>query len=147
MRIVARLIDAVIGGVFGAILAAIIISGDGSNGFAGFGGSGSFGKRYLVTIGGLIFSFLYEAVVTAVAGGTPGKLILGMRVVNAADGSAVQLPQSAIRWAIPGALSIIPILGGLAAFVIFVISLIFLFTDKLRQTVSDKVAKTLVVKK
>lgn len=147
LRIAARLIDGVIGFVIGLILAGILIAGDAGTSFAGFGGGGGVAKRWLVGVLGLGFALVYEGVLTGLKGGTPGKLILGLRVVKAADGSPVDMGSAILRWAVPGAFGIVPILGGLAGFVVWIISLVFLFSDKLRQTVSDKVAKTLVVGK
>ena len=137
LRIVARLIEFVINLVFGIILFAIIV-GSGSS----FSGDYNVG----VTLISLALSWVLEAGLTASKGGSLGKLILGLRVVNAADGTGpVSWGTATIRWAVPGAFSIVPLLGPLVALVVTLVSLVFLFTDKLRQTVSDKVAKTLVV--
>lgn len=141
MRIAARLIEIVLGFIVTAILAAIFISSGGA-GLGGVGGKYNIG----VTLLTLAFGWVIEAGLTATKGGSLGKLILGMRVVNANDGSTpVSWATASIRWAVPGAFSLVPLLGGLVAFVVFIVSLVFLFSDKLRQTVSDKVAKTLVV--
>ncbi len=140
MRIAARLIEMIIGGIIGAIIIAIIV-GSGTS-FNGVGGSYNFGSVLI----SLAIGWALEAGLTATKGGSLGKLILGMRVVNAGDGSTpVSWMTATIRWAVPGAFSLVPILGGLVGLVVFIVSLVFLFTDKLRQTISDKVAKTLVV--
>ena len=83
MRILARFLDAIIVSVVGtAIGAAIILSGDDSAGFGGFGGDISTGKRFTISLFGLAIGFVYEAVLTKVKGGTPMKLAFGMRVVR-----------------------------------------------------------------
>ena len=50
-----------------------------------------------------------------------------------------------MRW-LPSLVIVIPFLGVLAAIVIFILSLVWLFTHPLRQTVYDRVATTFVVK-
>ena len=145
MRILARFLDAIIVSVVGtAIGAAIILSGDDSAGFGGFGGDISTGKRFTISLFGLAIGFVYEAVLTKVKGGTPMKLAFGMRVVGT-SGAPITWSESIIRWGFLALISVIPILGGIAALIIWIISIVFLFTDSLRQTVSDKVAKTMVI--
>jgi uncharacterized RDD family membrane protein YckC len=149
MRIVARFLDGVIlAVVFGTIFAAIILSGDDSAGFGGFGGDASFGKMYLIGLFGVAVGFVWDAVLTKLYGGTPMKLAFGMKVVRADNGGPVEWSHAITRWAIPGAFSLlpIPILPGLVNLVILIVSLVFIFTKPLRQAVWDQVAKTLVVK-
>lgn len=149
MRVLARFLDGLIlAVVFGTVFAAIVLSGDDSAGFAGFGADASFGKVYLIGLLGVAVGFVWDAVLTKQYGGTPMKLAFGMRVVRADNGAPVEWSHAIIRWAIPGALSLlpIPVLPGLVNFVILIVSLVFLFTKPLRQTVWDQVAKTLVVK-
>ncbi len=145
MRILARLLDFIIvGAVATAIGASIILSGDDSAGFGGIGGDISTGKQFAISLVGLVIGFLYEAVLTKVKGGTPMKLAFGMQVVRT-DGAPIGWSESIIRWGFLALISAIPLLGGIAAFIIWIISIVFLFTDRLRQTVSDKVAKTMVI--
>jgi uncharacterized RDD family membrane protein YckC len=145
MRILARFLDAIIVSVIGtAIGAAIILSGDDSAGVAGFGGDIGAGDRFAISLFSLAIGFVYEAVLTKVKGGTPMKLAFGMRVVRT-DGAPVGWSESIIRWGFLALISAIPLLGGIAALIIWIISIVFLFTDRLRQTVSDKVAKTMVL--
>jgi uncharacterized RDD family membrane protein YckC len=146
-RIGARLIDVVINLAIGFVVAAIVVSSDESAGVGGFGGDVSAGTRALLSILSIAIGFVYEAVITALKGGTPGKLLLGLRVVDADRGSPVTFAQAIVRWAIPGVFGLIPVLGALVVFVVFIVSFVFLFTDARRQTVSDKVAKTVVVRK
>jgi uncharacterized RDD family membrane protein YckC len=141
MRIVARLIDIVIGMVVSLILAVIVGA---STGFGNVGGSLD-GSWFFYIILSLGFGFVYEAVLTKLYGGTPGKLILGFRVVDGTSGAAVSWQAAILRWAVPGAFGIVPFIGGLAAFVVQIVSLVFLFTDTMHRTVSDRVATTLVV--
>lgn len=93
----------------------------------------------------------YEAVMVGTQGATLGKMALGLKVVRA-DGSAPDLKDGLMRILPYLALSVLSALVpffGIIAFLVFVVvaivSLVFLFTDAKRQTVWDKVAKTLVV--
>jgi uncharacterized RDD family membrane protein YckC len=145
MRILARFLDVIIlGAIDTALGAAIILSGDDSAGFGGFGGDISAGKRFSIGLIGLVVGFVYEAVVTKLKGGTLMKLAFGMRVVQT-DGAPITWSESIIRWGFLALIGVVPILGPIAAFIIWIISIVFLFTDRLRQTVSDKVAKTMVI--
>jgi len=149
MRILARLLDLVILSVISlVVLVPIVLGDDDSVGFGGFGGDAGFGEMYLYGLLGMVIGFVWDAVLTKQFGGTPGKLVLGMRVVRADNGDRVEWSHAIIRWAVPGALALVPIpvLPGLVNFVIFIVSLVFIFTKPLRQAVWDLVAKTLVVK-
>jgi uncharacterized RDD family membrane protein YckC len=141
MRILARFIDGIIVGIAGFIISAILGAG------SAFGRSDdvSTGVWYLAIVLGVAISWFYDAFLTSKMGGTPMKKAFGMRVVDAASGSPVSLQQATMRWVVPGALSLVPILGGLISLVVFIVSLVFLFSDKMRQTVSDKIGKTVVI--
>lgn len=147
-RIVARFLDGLILSiVFGSIFAAIVLSGDDDGGLGGFGADASFGKVYLISLMGAAVGFVWDAVCTKQFGGTPMKLAFGMKVVQAGTGAPVEWSHAIIRWAIPGALALLPLanFGGLINLVIVVVSLVFLFTKPLRQAVWDLAAKTVVV--
>ena len=149
MRVLARFLDGlIVGVVFGAVFGAIILSGDDSAGFGGFGADASFGKLYLLGLLGVAVGFVWDAVLTKMYGGTPMKLAFGMRVVRADNGGAVEWEHAIKRWALPGALSLIPlpVLPGLINLVLVIVSLVFIFSKPLRQAVWDLFAGTLVVK-
>lgn len=144
MRILARLLDSIIvGAVTTAIGAMIILGDDDSAGFGGLGGDIDGGKRWAISLVTLAIGFVYEAVMTKLKGGTLMKLAFGMRVVRT-DGAPVDWSESILRWAL-ALITLIPILGAIAGFIIWIISIVFLFTDRLRQTVNDKIAKTMVI--
>ena len=111
-------------------------------------GDASFGELYAVSLVGVGISFLWDAVMTRLYGGSPMKLAFGMRVVRADNGQQVQWSHAITRWAIPGAFALIPlpILPGLLQLIVVIISLVYIFSKPLRQAVWDQVAKTLVVK-
>ncbi len=111
----------------------------------------SIGTGILVGLIGLVVLFVNEVILTTKNGGTVGKKILGMKVVNA-DGSDIDQPV-AIRRASPyiglSVLGLIPVLGaigGLISFVLAVVGLIMLFTDDERRLPWDRIADTRVVK-
>lgn len=91
---------------------------------------------------------------THLAGGTPGKLVLGMRVADHASNQIpVSLQQSAMRALnyLLGILGLVSVglgaLGSGVSFIIGLVSLILLFADDEHRTVMDRIAKTLVVDK
>jgi uncharacterized RDD family membrane protein YckC len=145
-RILARFLDwLIVTLVFGTVLNRIVLSGDDDAGIAGVGGDANFGKLYLLALVSVAIWFVWDAVCTKQFGGTPMKIAFGMEVVQADTGAPVEWSNAIIRWAIPGAFALVPILGGLAGFVIFLVSLVFLFTKPLRRVVWDLAAKTIVV--
>ncbi len=104
-----------------------------------------FGNTYLLTLLMLIVAVFYEVGFVTTKGGTPGKLILGFRIVEVESGvSPPKGSVAALRWA-PGLIGVIPFVGAIASIAIFVMCVYWLFSDPLRQTVYDKVAKTYVV--
>lgn len=96
--------------------------------------------------GMLIISALWEIGFVATLGGTPGKLMLGLRVADQETGSIPpSLRDAVMRW-LPTLAGLVPLIGTLAAFVILVLSVVWLFSHAQRQTVYDRVATTYVVK-
>lgn len=149
MRILARLLDSlIVGFVFGLVFSPLVLSDGDTAGFSGIGSDASFGELYVLGLLLMAAGFVWDAVLTKQFGGTPMKLAFGMRVVRADDGGPVEWRHAIVRWAVPGALALVPLplLPGLLNFVIVIVSLVFLFSKPLRQTVWDLAAKTLVVK-
>lgn len=100
----------------------------------------------------VVFLFAWTVGWIHLKGGTPGKLMLKMRVSDATTGQVpVDLKQACLRTAN----YVLPILGivsldagDIASTVLFVIglvSLIMLFVDSQHRTVMDRIAKTVVV--
>ncbi|WP_420452042.1 RDD family protein [Ilumatobacter sp.] len=93
----------------------------------------------------------YEVLMVSSRQATLGKMALNLKVVNE-DGSAPDVTVALKRMSVYIAsvlLGLIPLLGvlaSLAAVVVGVVSLVFLFTDDRNQAVWDKIADTLVVK-
>jgi uncharacterized RDD family membrane protein YckC len=123
-RIVARLIDFAISFVAGGLIAAAIISGS----------AGAIGLLLIVGVLGI----LYEVAFTALKGGTPGKLIMGIGVQTESGELPPGWTPAIMRWI----LTAIPFVST----IVFIVSLIFLFSDAQHRTVPDRVARTFVVK-
>lgn len=95
----------------------------------------------------------YEIGFVGTQGATPGKMLLGLKVTRE-DGSPPDMRDAAMRMAHYIGLGILGAITGfigfvfnLALLVIVIVSLVFLFTDARRQTVWDRIAKTLVTTK
>lgn len=116
-RAVARLIDGLIYGVvwIAVILAFVGVtfeSGDGSFEF----GTGS---DLAFTLIGAALAIPYETLFVTAKGGTPGKLAMGIRVASLQTAQHPDLVSSFRRWAAPGVPGLIPGVGGLLSFVIY----------------------------
>jgi len=130
-RVGAKLIDIAVMVAFALLLGLI------------FGGG--VGSTYLLTLLMLIVGVCYEVGFVTTKGGTPGKLILGFRIVEVETGQTPPRGSiAALRWA-PGLIGVIPFIGAIASIAIFVMCVYWLFSDVNRQTVYDRVAKTYVV--
>ncbi|TDC71604.1 RDD family protein [Actinomadura sp. GC306] len=99
-----------------------------------------------------VVGFAYYTVLHARWGQTIGKKALGIRVVNAADLSAVSWGQAIGRQAFVSSVSIATtaanffLAGGAVLAMLGALDPAWILWDKRRQAVHDKVAKTLVVK-
>jgi uncharacterized RDD family membrane protein YckC len=143
-RFLDRIIMAIIGCVPGLMISGSAIALTPNNGSSGM--FGSLGAAVASSIVSAIVVLLYDGVATATLGGTLMKRAFGMKVVNQSDGLPVNMQVALTRAAPLAICTAIPWVGSLGQFILGLVSLIFLFTDKLRQTVSDKVAKTVVIK-
>ena len=92
----------------------------------------------------LLFAFgaVYTIVPTALWGQTPGKIAVGTRVVAEEDGSLPGWRRSALRWALPGALGRLPVVGLWVSLAVMG----SLVVDPRRRGLHDRVAGTIVVK-
>lgn len=167
-RIGAKAIDIVIWFVISivvSIAAAFLLFSSGSVGFAPateFGGGAAgidIGTALALAAITILVDFLYNVVCTAQFGGTPGKLMLGLRVIRT-DGRKVDMAVAFRRWlvilillllgSVPGD-PLNPALAVLAMFAIFarlgllVTNLIMVLTDERRRSVFDRVASTYVI--
>ena len=156
-RIGARLIDFIIAGViFSVLLGGAIV--DIVDGIDALGPNpeqaavervvedvveDSSARVLLFTAIGVFWDFLWVALL----GGTPGKLMLGLRVARADSGlSPPGWGKAALR-ALNRVVALVPLVGLLAWALTGLASLIMLFADDKRRTVMDRIASTVVVRK
>lgn len=136
IRLGARILDAIIVGIPAVLIALAVIDADNITSGTNFG----------FAIIGLIIGFLYEVGFTATQGATPGKMILGLKVI-AEDGTSPPGWNPAImRW-LPGLVNIIPGAGGLLSLVLAIASGVMISNDDQNRSVQDRVGKTFVIKK
>ena len=91
----------------------------------------------------VILQITYNTVCVAVWGATLGKRIVGLRVVNQADGGPVSFNYAAVRALIPSAAGLIPVIGMAAPIVIYMRA----FFHPLRKGWHDQAAGTIVVRR
>ena len=94
----------------------------------------------------LVVTFVFIGMV-AYMGGTPGKLMLGMRITKE-DGASTPpgLPKALLR-AVPGFLGSIPVLGAVISLGVLISSLVWVNNDAERRSAYDRIAGTRVVYK
>ncbi|MCY4518432.1 MAG: RDD family protein [Acidimicrobiaceae bacterium] len=126
-RLGARILDAIVAGILLVML--LRVSGTGVS---------TVGSMRL----GLVVGIGYEVSQVAVWGQTIGKRMTGIRVINAVHGGVPGWGKAFGRWAIPGLVALIPILGPLLSLLCYV----SLTWDRVYQGWHDKVAGTLVIK-
>ncbi|MVO83621.1 RDD family protein [Streptomyces sp. p1417] len=153
-RFGARVIDGV---VFSVIFTFLILGGaisafdkasDCEPGTAGYDAcmndAGSdFAAQFGAVLGTFaVISLLYEWLMTSLAGGTLGKLAVGIRVVNEENGQKPGIGPSFLRW-------IIPMVGSIACGIGQLLVYLSPFWDKSgkQQGWHDTVAKTMVVQR
>ena len=130
-RLGARILDTIVIVVVGLVL--FIVSG-------GVDDSGM--STVASVLLGLVIGIGYEVFQVAVWGQTIGKRMTGIKVINAAHGGVPGWGKATGRWAIPGLVALIPIVGPLLSLLCYV----SLTWDRVYQGWHDKVAGTLVIK-
>ena len=124
IRIVARLIDGVI---LTPIAIVIVLAGGFDNG----------NRLGLQLVFGLV-ALVYEVGFIALKGATVGKMVMGIAVSTTSGTVPPGWGPAAVRWVVTA----IPCVG----IVVFIVSVVFLFSDNMHRTVNDRAANTLVVK-
>ena len=116
-RALARILDAVIaavvGGIIGAILGVIIFAAAASG--SETGSILTFGVSFVVILLIAIIGLAYETLMLTFYGATLGKMVMKIKVVGVETGENPQLLNALLRFALPGVMGLIPIVGGLAA--------------------------------
>jgi uncharacterized RDD family membrane protein YckC len=130
IRLVAYIIDAIILGIFGAILSVPL----GVN----YSDVNSLNSAAARTSNGidLVLSLVYFVGLWTYMGGTIGQRIFGMRVVDATSGQPIGLGKAVLRW-----------LGLLLSFFVCFIGVIWVAFDARKQGWMDKIAGTVVVRR
>jgi len=122
--------------IFGAAFAGVKADDDNA---AGLAVGSMFGA---ILVSALTFIF-YDVIFVSAMGTTPGKMILGMRIVNSRTGQKPTFGPALVRWGFPIGLGYITCFLG---YILIVISPFFDNTGQLRGW-HDKAANTLVIKK
>ncbi len=131
-RFLALLIDAIILGVIGAVLASILGLGSGSSG----DGSVSFNLGGGGTLLNLVLDLIYFTLMIALVNGkTLGGMILGIRVVPADGGGNVSIGKALIR-------TVVAYVSGL----VLLLGYLWMLWDRNKQTWHDKAAGTYVIR-
>ena len=136
-RFGARVLDAIIVAVVGVVLIFVPAAMSSSSDMADFSGLGV--TSILV---GLVVGIGYEVVQIALWGQTVGKRMIGIKVIHAAHGGLPGWGKAFGRWAIPGLLALIPLVGWLLSILCYVSAT----WDRVCQGWHDKAAGTLVVR-
>ena len=112
--------------------------------WSGFAGSllPSTAEEWIFYLLFFLVSLVYGVVFIATKGQTLGKMAAGVRVVGIEDGSIPGFGKALRRWAIPGLLAIIPIVGLLLSYICY----LSLTWRRDRQGWHDSLAGTMVVK-
>ncbi len=152
MRVLARILDAIILGiVFGGVFAAIILSGDDDAGLAGFGTDTSLGRAYLIGLLGVAVGFVWDAVSHEDVRRHADEVGRSGCRSCSRTGPHVEWAHAIKRWAFPGAFGLVPPIAVVSALlslvqlVVVIVSLVFIFSKPLRTAVWDLFAGTVVV--
>ncbi|MEM8708155.1 MAG: RDD family protein [Actinomycetota bacterium] len=139
MRIGAAIIDGIIAAVILlAILAPILITDDDVS---------ATDVTALGIVLGLVFWAVYAVFLVAQFGGTPGKLILGLRITEE-DGSTPVGYRGAVMRSLPGLLgNALGNLGCLISFGFAIASIFMVNSDAERRSAYDRIGGTRVVRK
>lgn len=101
------------------------------------------GQDFIAGLVTFLISAAYEVYLLGTRGATVGKSVMSVKVVNQ-DYSDINMETALRRFAI-NIVSVIPGIGQLINLLVFLASIVMIFTDSQRQVVWDKIAKTLVI--
>ena len=136
-RLGARILDAIIVGIPAVLIAFAII--DDTDDLAT---GNSFGFALI----GLLIGLAYEVGFTGTTGATPGKMILGLKVIGEDGNSPPSWNAAFMRW-LPAVVGLVPGAGSFIALVLGIASGVMISSDDQNRSVQDRVGKTFVVKK
>jgi len=124
-RLLARIVDVLV------LLIPLIIVG------------AALGQGWFATLVTFLLVAAYEVYLLGTRGATIGKSVMNVKVVNE-DYSDINMEIAVRRYAI-NAVGLVPGIGQFINLLVFIASIIMIFTDSQRQVVWDKIAKTLVI--
>jgi len=150
VRFVAYVIDGILLAIVETILGSIVV------GAALAAGKVGYGSLIGLAVINLVLSGVYFIYTWTRMRASPGDRLLGIMVLNAADGSPLTTNQAAIRWLVlagPGALATLVSYGaGAGAIISLLVFLWYIYlawstaTDPRRQGFHDKYVRSVVVK-
>ena len=120
IRFVAVILDSIIIGIPAAIIQTVLVMA-----------SGVMAMQYVVQL----LAAALVIYLNGIHGATPGKMILGMRIVNA-KGKYIGIPHAILRY-----------IGKFVSAIIFGIGFLMIIWDKKKQGLHDKIASSFVVYK
>lgn len=100
------------------------------------------GLTELLQVVGFVFLAMYEVIPTALWGRTPGKAVVGTRVVGVGDGAVPGFKRAILRWALPAVAFQVHVVGWAIAVLLRAV----LVADPLHRGVHDRLAGTIVVR-
>ena len=142
IRFGAALLDVIVVVVLVLIVVAIAFgSSDDDGDFEAFASGGE-----AIVVGVIVWA-LYSVLLVVQLGGTPGKVMLGLRITEE-DGRTPVTYRSAAMRALPGLLSnVIPVVGSLIALAAAIASIVMISNDPERRSAYDRIGSTRVVRK
>jgi uncharacterized RDD family membrane protein YckC len=150
VRLVAYILDGILLAIVESILGAIVVGASLTSGTLGYGSLVGLAVINLV-LSGAYFIYTWTRMRAS-----PGDRLLGLMVLNSADGSALTVNQAALRWVLlagPGALATLGSYGfGVGALISLLVLAWYIYlawstaTDPKRQGFHDKYVNSVVVK-
>lgn len=128
LRLVALIIDVIIIGIINWLIAVAT----GSTTSSGFELTG------IPALISIVIGIAYWLCFEVLAGGTPGKLAIGLRV-RTEDGASISWGQSIVR-------NILRIVDAIPYFIPYLLGAILIWNSDRKQRLGDRVAKTVVVR-
>ena len=140
-RLIARIIDGLI--IVVPLIAILLATVDFDEGTTTIDTGTSVGWAvFMIAVGAA-----YDIGFTSTLGGTPGKLAMGLRIVEEGTGSMPpSLVAAAKRWS-PALLGLLPAIGGFVGLIIGIACGVMINNDSMNRSVYDRVGGTIVVKK
>lgn len=140
-RLLARLIDWAVWITISMVLALVL-----GGGRSTVGTEVTTGASLIAGVISTLLIIAYEVWFVANKGGTPGKLVLGLAVADAATRATPVDYATSVKRVVPILIQFVPVLGPLVSLAIGLISVVLIFSDRQRQTIWDKIAGTVVVR-